>query len=159
LLQFVQARELEDETVLARFVGERLVGPAIDLLLDLGHVTRRALAMARTLRPLTLADNVVVAHSGNIPPASVVREGSMSSQRGSTRQDNAKLVWCAVAAAWFAGFLCATAIWQVLMDLKLGPGHGHFLPWWVRGVIGLFIAVVLTLLAYFLTSAALNSRE
>jgi hypothetical protein len=83
----------------------------------------------------------------------------MSLQQSSTPWDSAKLVWCAVAAAWFAGFVCATAIWQILMDLKFGPGHGHWLPWWIRGGIGIFIAAFLTLSAYFLTRAALNSRK
>lgn len=73
--------------------------------------------------------------------------------------DGAKLMWRAVVAAWFAGFVCATGICQVLMDLKLGPGQGHWLPWSVRGGLVLFTAAGLTLAAYFLTRAALNSRE
>jgi hypothetical protein len=82
----------------------------------------------------------------------------MSSQLRSTPQDSSKLIWRAVGAAWFAGFVCATAIWQVLMDLKLGPGQGQWLPWWVRGGLVLFTAACLTLTTYFLTRAALNSR-
>lgn len=83
----------------------------------------------------------------------------MSSQQRSTPQDGAKLIWGAMVVAWFAGLVCATAIWQVLMDLKLGPGQGHWLPWWVRGGLGLFTAAALTLTTYFLTRAALSSRE
>jgi hypothetical protein len=82
----------------------------------------------------------------------------MSSQQRSTPQDGAKLIWCAVVAGWFAGFVCATAIWQVLMDLKLGPGPGHWLPLWVRWGLVLFTPACLTLMTYFLTRAALNSR-
>jgi hypothetical protein len=82
----------------------------------------------------------------------------MSSQH-STPQDSAKLVWGALAIAWFAGFVCATAIWQVLMDLKLGPGQGHWLPLWGRWGLVVFGAVVLTLTAYFQTRAALKSLD
>jgi hypothetical protein len=83
----------------------------------------------------------------------------MSLQQRSTPQDSAKLVWGAVVGAWFAGCVCASAIWQILMDLKFGPGEGHWLPWFVSGGLGLFIAVVLTLMAYFLTRAALKSLD
>jgi len=83
----------------------------------------------------------------------------MSSQQSSTPQDSAKLVWCAVAAAWLSGLTCATAFWRILMDLKFGSGHGHWLPWWVNWGLVLFTPAVMTLAAYFLTRAALNSRE
>jgi len=43
--------------------------------------------------------------------------------------------------------------------LKFGSGHGHWLPWWVNWGLVLFTPAVMTLAAYFLTRAALNSRE
>jgi len=82
----------------------------------------------------------------------------MSSQQRPIPQDGAKLIWRAVVAAWFAGLVSATAIWQVLMDLKLGPGQGHWLPSWFSWVVGFFGAAFLTLAAYFLTRAALRNR-
>jgi hypothetical protein len=84
---------------------------------------------------------------------SAIREGSMSSQQSSSP------LWFAVGLAWFAGFLCATAMWEILMDFQLEPGHGQALPWWARGGIGLFIGAFLTLSAYFLTRVTLNARE
>ena len=81
----------------------------------------------------------------------------MSSQPHSTPQDGAKFVRYAVVAAWIAGVVCATAVWQVLMDLKLGPGHGHWLPIPVIWGLQFFTAACLTLTAYFLTRAALSS--
>jgi hypothetical protein len=78
----------------------------------------------------------------------------MSSQQRSTPQDGAKLIWRAVVAAGFAGFVCAAAICQVLMDLKLGPGQVVTLVGFV-----LFTSACLTLTTYFLTRAPLNSRE
>jgi hypothetical protein len=83
------------------------------------------------------------------------------SQQHLTPQDGAKFVRYAVLMAWIAGFVCATAIWQVLMDLKLGPGQGHWLPLWVRWALVVFGAAGLTLTAYLMTRAALkalNSR-
>jgi hypothetical protein len=82
----------------------------------------------------------------------------MSSQH-STPQDSTKLVWGAVVGAWFAGFICATGIWQVLMDLKLGPGQGHWLPWFVSWGLRFFFAAISTLTAYFLTRVALKSLD
>jgi hypothetical protein len=52
LLQLVEPRQLEGETVLSRLVRDRLVGPAVDGFVDLSHAATLRLAMARTERPL-----------------------------------------------------------------------------------------------------------
>lgn len=68
-----------------------------------------------------------------------------------------QLVRHAVVTAWIAGVVCATIFWQILMDLKLGPGHGHWLPIPVIWGLQFFTAACLTLAVYFRTRAALNS--
>jgi hypothetical protein len=74
----------------------------------------------------------------------------MSSQQRSTPQDGAKLN----GVPWWPRGLrdsCARPpFWQVLMDLKLGPGQGQWLPWRVHGGLVLITAACLTLTTYFL---------
>jgi high-affinity Fe2+/Pb2+ permease len=71
----------------------------------------------------------------------------------STPRYGVKHVWRAAGFAWIAGVVCGAAISQFLADMVLG-GRGL-----IRGGLGLLAAAGLTLSAYFLIRAALNSRE